>query len=105
MTRRRCTPIQLTLDHARKPTGHGGWRPGAGRPRGRTTISHGARDPIEARHPQHVTLRLADGMPPIRRKATLAVVLETIRIAGHASDFRIVHFNVLSNHIHMLVET
>ena len=33
-------PIQLTLDSARRPTGRGGWRPGAGRPRGRTRVAH-----------------------------------------------------------------
>jgi REP element-mobilizing transposase RayT len=39
---RRSSSRQLTLEQARKPTGRGGWRPGAGRPRGRTTVIESA---------------------------------------------------------------
>jgi REP element-mobilizing transposase RayT len=105
MTRRKRKPVQLSLDEARKPEGHGGWRPGAGRPRGRKVISHDARPVIAKRHPQHVTLKLADDMPSIRRRSTLQVVRDVIRKLGQEDDLRVVHFIVLRNHIHMLVET
>lgn len=93
---------QLTLDDARPITGHGGWRPHAGRPRGRSKIAHAPRAPFRASSPLLVTLRAADG-PYLRTRAVLAVVCEVIRRA-HRASFRIVHFNLLSNHLHLIVE-
>ncbi len=66
--------MQLTLDQARKPEGHGGWRPGAGRPRGRKTVSHDAREAFAARYPLHVTWRIREGVRSLRREAVLEVV-------------------------------
>lgn len=103
--RRRALPVQLTLEHARKPDGrHGGWRPGAGRPRGRKKVAHLTRDAFAARHPLHVTWRVVDGVPSLRREA----VLEAIRgiLSKYADDdaFRVIEFNVLGNHLHFVVE-
>jgi REP element-mobilizing transposase RayT len=100
----RRTSRQLTLDDARKASGRGGWRPGAGRPRGRTSVEHGRRARIKARHPQHVTLRLASGVASIRRRRALRAIREVIR-RGQKAVLRIVHFNVLKNHVHLIVET
>jgi REP element-mobilizing transposase RayT len=95
---------QLGLDQARKPVGHGGWRPGAGRPRGRTTVSHDGREGFAARFPLHVTLRVIDGLPSLRRDDVLAAVRAAIEAGGRAEDFRVVEFNVLANHLHLVVE-
>ena len=62
-------PVQLTLDSARRPTGRGGWRPGAGRPRGRTRVAHTTRERLAPRFPIHVTLRLREGLGSVRRHA------------------------------------
>ena len=96
--------VQLTLDQARKPTGHGGWRPGAGRPRGRTKVAHEKREHVAPSHPQHVTLRIVSGLGSLRAARRVAVVRDAIRRAQRDS-FRIVHFNVLGNHLHLIVET
>lgn len=101
---RRRTPIQLTLDQARRPTGHGGWRPGAGRPKGRATCSHQARPRFPASAPSHVTLKVAAGLPSFRRAAIVRVVRDVIAAGGHRGDFRVVHYNVLGDHLHLLVE-
>ncbi len=101
--RRRPISVQLSLDAARKPTGHGGWRPGAGRPKGRKVTPHDARPKHVARHPVHVTLRLGADAPPIARAWLLKVIRGAIR-DSHKASFRIVEFNVLSNHVHLLVE-
>ena len=95
---------QLALDRARKPSGWGGWRPGAGRPRGRTKVAHERREPVNARYPLHVTLRVAEGVPGLRRRAALAIVRDAIA-AANRDPFRVVHFHVLANHLHMIVET
>jgi REP element-mobilizing transposase RayT len=105
MARRRAKreSAQLTLDEARKPMGHGGWRPGAGRPRGRTSVAHVEREAFSARYPLHVTWRLIDDVASIRREAVLEVVRDACS-AVKASDARVVEFNVLGNHLHLIVE-
>jgi REP element-mobilizing transposase RayT len=94
--------VQLTLDQARKPTGRGGWRPGAGRPRGRKTVSHEARERIAAKFPVHVTLRVVEGVR-LRKESVVEVVRASVG-AACGDTFRVVEFNVLGNHLHMIVE-
>jgi REP element-mobilizing transposase RayT len=89
----------------RKPTGHGGWRPGAGRPRGRKHVAHEKREPFTRRDALHVSLRVAPGVPPLRKEATVAIVRTAIEAAHAHDDIRIVHFKVLDGHLHFLVET
>ena len=95
---------QLSLDSARKPTGRGGWRPGAGRPRKPGAVSHAQRPSFPARFPQHVTLRLGPASPSIARAWLMAKVLRPAIGASHKEGFRVVEFNVLSNHVHLIVE-
>jgi REP-associated tyrosine transposase len=104
--RRRPRSAQLSLDQARRPTGHGGWRPGAGRPRGRTTVEHGRRPRFAGRIPQHVTLRLRAGLPSLRRHHSLRVVKRALQAAcaRRPDDFRVCHFSLLANHLHLIVE-
>lgn len=103
MPSRARTNVQLALDAARPRTGHGGWRPGAGRPRGRTVISHDARDPVARSIPQHVTLRLVEGVSSLRTRSRVATIRAAIA-RSHRADFRIIHFNVEPNHLHLIVE-
>ena len=104
LSSRHRKPAQLTLDSARKPTGHGGWRPGAGRPRGRKTVSHDARERFAARHPLHVTLRIKPGVQSLRRGKVCATIRAALAAGGHKPTFRVVEFNALNNHLHLLVE-
>jgi len=103
-TRQPRRAVQLSLDEARRPTGRGGWRPRAGRRPGRTTCSHGAREHFAARHPQHVTLRVVPGVASLRRERAVKVVRRAIEAGGRADAFRVVHFNVQGNHLHLLCE-
>jgi len=104
MTKRsRKRHVQLTLDEARKPTGHGGWSPRAGRPKGRKTISHDQRPRHVARCPVHVTLRLRSDAPVVARDWLMTTVRGAIKDSQKA-EFRIVEFNILSNHVHILAE-
>ena len=96
--------MQLPLDRARKATGRGGWRPGAGRPRGRSKVGHVRRERFAGRFPQHVTLRVVAGVGSLRRYHPLRVVRAAIAKGGHGDHFRIVEFNLLSNHVHLIVE-
>jgi len=106
MTRssRRRLPVQLSLDDARRPSGHGGWRPRAGRKRRPGACSHRARARFPASVPLHVTLKVIGGLPSFRREAVARVVRAAIAAGGHRGDFRVVHYNVLGDHLHFVVE-
>jgi REP element-mobilizing transposase RayT len=96
--------VQLDLEAARKPDGkHGGWRPNAGRPKKPGAISHATRATEPARYPQHVTLRVREGVATIAGEGSLKIIRAAIR-ASHKSGFRIVEFNVLGNHLHLITE-
>ena len=92
------------MDEARRPTGRGGWRRGAGRPRGRTKVGHITRERFAARYPLHVTLRVAEGVGSLRKGRVVKVVRGVIAAGGRRDAFRVVEFNVLGNHVHLVVE-
>lgn len=81
----------------------GGRRPGAGRkPSGRKVgVPHRARPQHKARHPVHVTLRAKLGC--LRATRVFPVVRDALAAASR-SDFRVLHFSVQTNHLHLLVE-
>jgi putative transposase len=95
---------QLTLDSTRKPTGRGGWRPGAGRPKRRGAVSHQTRPYLAARYPQHVTLRLGTATPAIARDWLMKRVIRPCIALCEKPAFRVIEFNVLSNHVHLICE-
>ncbi|HEY3804146.1 MAG TPA: transposase [Kofleriaceae bacterium] len=95
---------QLSLDAARKPIGHGGWRPGAGRPKKKGAVSHQTRRAFASRFPQHVTLRLGADSPPIARDWLMKRVVRPCIALSAKAFFRVVEFNVLSNHVHLICE-
>jgi len=104
MSRPRKHHIQLTLDQARRPDGkHGGWRPNAGRPRKHGSVSHDKRPALKRDFPQHVTLRLVPGIESIAREWLMKKIRACIK-AAHKDTFRVVEFNVLSNHLHLITE-
>ncbi|MDB4955414.1 MAG: hypothetical protein JWO36_2983 [Myxococcales bacterium] len=95
--------VQLSLDRARKLEGRGGWRPGSGRPKGRKTVSHDKRAESPARYPQHVTMRIVEGAESIARDFLMKKIRAAMRESQKVT-FRIAEFNVLSNHLHLVIE-
>ncbi len=57
----------------------------------------------DAAHPAHVTLRARAGLPSLRAARVFPAVRAAIRLAQRTS-FRICHFSVQGNHVHLLVE-
>lgn len=87
----------------------GGRRAGAGRkPGSRDSIAHEKRPAHSAQHPLHVTLRVRSGLPSLRKKRLFRVVKQAFQRAGthgkHREDFRITHFSVQGNHVHLVTE-
>jgi REP element-mobilizing transposase RayT len=86
----------------------GGARPGAGRPkrkRGRSSEPHTIRPQLKASQPVHVVMRAASDVGSLRTMEGFAAVREarasTLRLAD---SFRIIHFTIQRNHIHLIVE-
>jgi REP element-mobilizing transposase RayT len=51
----------------------------------------------------HVALRLLEGMPSLRRSKPVRYIRRCIQLA-HKQNFRVVHFSVQNNHVHLLLE-
>jgi putative transposase len=100
MGRRRRVQLELPA-----PARWGGARAGAGRKRvaARPSPPHRSRAPHEARWPVHVTLRARDALPSLR-SARVFPVLRRSLAASHKAAFRVLHFSVQSDHIHLVVE-
>ena len=95
--------IQQTLQAA--PGKHGGIRRNAGRKAGnRTTVERVARPKLDGRCPCHVTLRLKAGAPPLRRNQMFRVLRAVFRRGKDRFGFRLVHYSVQSNHLHLICE-
>ncbi len=56
----------------------------------------------------HTTLRAREGLPPLREEALFRAIREAIRLASRSratgGGFRVVHFSVQRDHIHLIVE-
>jgi hypothetical protein len=85
---------------------HGGRRKGAGRKRTkeRTTVEHVERPTFKPENPVQGTMRLCDGLPSLRERPAWAVVVRVMRALRGRAGFRVVHYSVLWNHIHAIVE-
>ncbi len=84
----------------------GGARKGAGRkPKGeRAGVSHRARAALAARFPVHVTLRLGKGLPGLRNRAAYGVLRGAFAKGSERFGFRLCHYSVMGNHMHLIVE-
>src|SRR5262245_27450303 len=82
----------------------GGAREGAGRPKKADAgMPHGTRPTLSRHVPVHVTLRLADDVPNIRRRSLWAALREAFRKA-QKDTFRLCEYVVMGNHCHLIVE-
>jgi putative transposase len=94
-------PLQLEL-----PT-WGGKRAGAGRkPKAgeRPRVSHKARPRHLERFPLHVVLRAQPDAPRFRSKAVFPEVRDALVKGAARGAFRLVHYSVQGNHLHLIVE-
>src|SRR5262245_2242326 len=84
----------------------GGKRRGAGRkPKGeRRGVSHRSRPAIRAVHPAHVVTRAVAGLPSLRRDALRRAIERAFVACCARPGFRLVHYSIQSNHLHMVVE-
>lgn len=84
----------------------GGARCGAGRkPAGeRRRVPHLARERVRPSQPVHVSLRLAEHVWNLRSERAFAIVHAALDSVRRRPAFRVVHFSIQGNHLHLLVE-
>ena len=100
----RSTTRQLALD-LRPPRRWGGRRAGAGRKPGSSPRDpHRRRAALAARFPCHVTLRLCRGLPSIRSRRFVSELRRRLRPACERPRFRLVHYSIQADHLHLIVE-
>jgi len=52
----------------------------------------------------HVTLRVVEGVPSLRRRKPAELVEEVFRAERQGKGFRLVHYAIRSNHLHLVCE-
>ena len=87
------------------PARHGGRRRGAGRKPGPDPlVRHRSRPKLASRYPCHVTLRVREGAPSLRAPAFVRAFEETLARGCDRGEFRLVHYVLLRDHAHLIVE-
>jgi REP element-mobilizing transposase RayT len=104
MIARRGTQLSLARRH-----GWGGARPGAGRKRkdgttGPSGVPHRRRPRLESRQPVGVTLKVRSGVANLRSRPSVDALRAALGKGHQRPGFRLVHFSILSNHLHLIVE-
>ncbi len=85
--------------------GWGGRRSGAGRKPGpNPRIAHSMRPTLAPRFPCHVTLRIRRDLGSLRRVRIVHEVERTWRRSCDRGRFRLVHYSIQRDHVHMIVE-
>lgn len=85
--------------------GWGGGRPRAGRKPGpHPRIAHSMRPALAPRFPCHVTLRVRRDVGSLRSAYVLREVERSWRRACDRGRFRLVHYSIQPDHVHMIVE-
>ena len=101
MTRR----SQLELD-LRMPVRWGGAREGAGRKAAaRARVWHRRRAEFPESYPGLVTIRIHRDVPSLRTVPLVREVEQSLRAIAKRADFRVVHYSLQHDHVHLLVET
>jgi REP element-mobilizing transposase RayT len=88
---------------------------GPGRPptRSGTWVQHRARPWHDKNHPVHVTLKVRRGLPNLRGFRLATTVGEGLRLAATSErpsrkarreTFRVIHFSIQPNHLHLIIE-
>src|SRR5215475_3539306 len=102
MARRRAKQLSLHLPR------WGGKRKGAGRPRTpgrlRRRVSHLRRPKLAARFPVHVTWRTSEGVWNLRSQRSFSRLTRAFYASAVRFGYRIVHYAVMGNHVHLIVE-
>jgi REP element-mobilizing transposase RayT len=109
MSRAHAAQLSLGLAEPKPGPRKGGRKPS----RPGTWVSHRPRPWHDRNHPVHVTLRVRRGLPNLRGFKLAKVIGAGLRLAAtgmaarqkaRREAFRVVHFSIQPNHLHLIVE-
>jgi len=96
--------VQLELD-LKQPVRWGGAREGAGRKAAaRPRVWHRGRAEFPGSLPGLVTIRVRSGVPSLRTLRLIREVESSLCALAKRRDFRVVHYSLQHDHVHLLVE-
>ena len=98
-------PQQMSLSERGN---RGGYRAGAGRPKGSRTssrIPHRSRPAISARNAVHVTVEVVPLRRSLRSKRASAAIMAIFAAEKDRKGFRLVGYSIRRNHIHLVCES
>ena len=88
------------------PVRWGGAREGAGRKAAaRARVWHRGRAEFPESHPGLVTIRVRSDVPSLRTVRLVREVERSLRAIAKRADFRVVHYSLQHDHVHLLVES
>ena len=98
-------PQQLSIDQcfAQRRRVRRRKKPGR-RPAPRARVLHRERAPVAKGRPVHVTIRVRRDVPSLRNRRWLRAFRETLARGCERGSFRVVHYSVQRDHVHMIVE-
>ncbi|MCC6808217.1 MAG: transposase [Deltaproteobacteria bacterium] len=77
---------------------------GPGRPKSSTRLPHVAREVLGEKTAVHVTMRCCRTAPALRTRRHFALLKRAFGKHGGQGGFRVIHFAVLGDHVHLLCE-
>lgn len=95
---------QLSLPINRGPNGHGGMRKSSGRKERDKGMPHIERSRTNKSNPRFITLKRAPDLGIFRVPQTRDLIIDCFRKAQR-DDFRIIHFTIQVDHIHLIIES
>jgi putative transposase len=100
------TPRRNGQQLLRAVRGRGGYRAAAGRKPGRRSlrVPHVRRPDLGRHQAVHVTLHLCEGLPSLRRPRSRWLCEAAFRAERDRKGFRLVHYAIRSNHLHLVCE-
>ena len=100
------TPRRKGQQLLRAVRGRGGYRAAAGRKPGRRSLKvpHARRPDLSRHQAVHVTLHLCEGLPSLRRPRSSRLCETVFRAERDRKGFRLVHYAIRSNHLHLVCE-
>jgi REP element-mobilizing transposase RayT len=103
--RRRLRPLKKMRQIELRFRTWGGRRKNAGRKRcGPKMVSHRTRPDFHRRFPLHVTLRMRRDVKGMRTQQCFKAIEKAFWAGGNKFGLSLVHFAVMNDHIHMMVE-
>jgi REP element-mobilizing transposase RayT len=103
----KCMTCRSQLELGLKiPVRWGGARRGSGRKAAaRPRVWHRGRAEFPGSHPGLVTIRVLRDVPSLRTVRLVREVEHSLRAIAKRADFRVVHYSLQHDHVHLLVES